>query len=79
MEMLKGKNFMRSLLSILFLIAGFSLFFSILFAPIAPDKKELAASALEFIKNLLLLIVGFYFGSSQGSSDKSELLKSKAD
>lgn len=70
---------MRSLLSIMFFVAGFALFFSILFAPITPDKKELAANSLEFVKNLLLLIVGFYFGSSQGSSDKSDLLKPKAD
>lgn len=40
----------------------------------APDNA-INSGTIETIKNCVILIVGFFFGSSKGSSDKNEMLK----
>lgn len=74
---LTGKNFMRSILAVLFLLLGFGVIVAVLFANFSTDKKEIAIGTVDFIKSGILIMIGFYFGSSQSSSEKNEMLNAK--
>ena len=69
-----GKNLMRSILAVLFLLLGFSLMYSVLFHPVEADKKEIAIGIIDFVKSVILIMIGYYFGSSQSSTDKNEMI-----
>ncbi len=65
---------MRSLIAVISLLLGFALLFCILFAPISPDRKEASVQIQTFAIGLIMLVVGYYFTTSQGSSEKNEML-----
>lgn len=78
METLKlftGKNFMRNLVGMVILLAGFALTFCCLFMTIPTENKEIRVQVLTFAIGAVMLVGGYYFTTSQSSTDKNELLK----
>ena len=63
------------LLAILILGSCFLLWYMVLFKDISPQKETIMAGIIGSVTTLSMGVVGYYFGSSQGSRDKSETLK----
>ena len=63
------------LLAILILGSCFLLWYMVLFKDISPQKETIMAGIIGSLTTLSMGVVGYYFGSSQGSRDKSETLK----
>ena len=77
-NILKDKKLFRNILSIGFTILGISYIAAVTFLPVV--NKETANTASGFIFGTLLSsIVAFYFGSSEGSKDKDEIIKVAID
>lgn len=72
-----GKNVMRSLLAFVCFAFGFVLIYCILFVPMPADKRDMANLCLGFDFGLLTGIAQYYFGTSQSSSEKTELITPK--
>ena len=56
--------------SLAFLFIGF-----LIFIDVAPDQQQMIIFALGFITSSAGQVLSFYFGSSQGSKDKTEEMK----
>ena len=66
----------RSILAYICVIAGMSYLFTITFMPISKDNIQFAQAGLGFVMGTIVAgVVGYYFGSSQSSADKNELIK----
>ena len=63
------------LLAILILGSCFLLWYMVLFKDISPQKETIMAGIIGSLTTLSMGVVGYYFGSSQGSRDKSETIK----
>jgi len=63
------------LLALLILGSCFLLWYMVLFKDISPQKETIMAGIIGSLTTLSMGVVGYYFGSSQGSRDKSETLK----
>lgn len=62
-------------LAILILGSCFLLWYMVLFKDISPQKETIMAGIIGSLTTLSMGVVGYYFGSSQGSRDKSETIK----
>jgi drug/metabolite transporter (DMT)-like permease len=47
----------------------------LVFTPIPPDNKDIVNIALGTLLGMAVTVVGYFFGSSKSSADKTELLK----
>jgi hypothetical protein len=66
----------RSILAYICVTAGMAYLFTITFLPISKDNIQFAQAGLGFVMGTIVAgVVGYYFGSSQSSADKNELLK----
>jgi len=62
-------------LALLILGSCFLMWYMVLFKDISPQKETIMAGIIGSLTTLSMGVVGYYFGSSQGSRDKSETLK----
>jgi hypothetical protein len=72
----KGKNSMRAVIAIISIIFAFGYTIAITFIPIPENNIRFADVSQGFIMGTIVSgVIGFYFGTSQSSADKDELLK----
>lgn len=71
-----GKNFMRSLLAFIIVVTGIAYIFGLTFSEVPPANREFANLCLGYVVGLISGVTLYYFGTSQGSSDKDETIKS---
>ena len=41
---------------------------------VAPESREIVLQMIETLKNIVIMCVGYYFGTTQGSEKKADLL-----
>lgn len=58
--------------AMLILIAFFAALFTVLLRPIAADARDIAAPMIEVLKAVVLILVGFLFGTSVSSAKKDD-------
>ena len=79
LQAFKGKNSMRAVIAIISIIFAFGYTITITFIPIPENNIRFTNISQNFIiKTIVSSVIGFYFGTSQSSADKDELLKDKA-
>jgi len=59
-------------LTVIVLASTFILIYMLLFGSVNPDNKSLISTILEFLKLIDFTIIGFWYGSSKGSKDKTK-------
>lgn len=70
-----NKNEMRFIFGSALLLFGMGYLISVSFFEIPQSKMEMVTNITDFVKTgVMMLIIGYFFGSSQGSSDKSDQL-----
>lgn len=52
-------------------------YFLVLFIELKPDQNEIMASGMTYMRDIGMLLIGFYWGGSKGSKDKDTLLAQK--
>ncbi len=70
-----GKNFMRSLLAFIIVVTGIAYIYFITFHIIPEQNKDVANLCLGYVVGLISGVTLYYFGTSQGSSEKDESIK----
>lgn len=55
-------------------IAVFGTFIGIAIAVFREADVTIQASVLDFVKNITMVVIGYHFGSSKSSSDKSDTI-----
>lgn len=73
-QALSGKNFMRNILAIIGIALGFCLIFCLLFLTMEPAKRDMANLCLGFDFGMMTMIWQYYFGTSQSSTEKTEMI-----
>jgi hypothetical protein len=58
-------------------LASFILFAILIFVDVRPEAKDILIYILGVLSAAVTQILSYYFGSSQGSKDKSELMALK--
>ena len=69
----------KSVLALVTLCGFFLLIGQLLALPVPPENKELINTAAVACISLISMVIGYYFGSSEGSAHKTSLLASKND
>jgi hypothetical protein len=64
-------------IGLLFLLGFFYLLQFLTYKVIPAENKEIFTGVIETLKNGVILILGYFYGSSKGSSDKNQLLNDK--
>lgn len=66
----------QTLIALAFIVFAFYVFRMILLREVKATESTVI-SIVSSVTNITMLIVGYYFGSSQGSKDKADMLKDK--
>ena len=66
------------LIGVIFLLGFFSIGVFLIMKTVPAENKEFIGGMLETFKNGAILILGYFYGSSKGSSDKTDLLSKSA-
>jgi hypothetical protein len=75
-EAFKGKNSMRAIIAIVSILFAFGYTIAITFIPIPEPNIRFADVSQGFIMGTIVAgVIGFYFGTSQGSVDKNQIIK----
>ena len=69
---------LQAIAAMVILISFFGVLFLVLLRPIAPDAQAIAAPMIEVLKAIILILIGFLFGSSASSSKKDDALAAAA-
>lgn len=69
---------LQAIAAMLILISFFGVLFLVLLHPIAPDAQAIASPMIEVLKAIILILIGFLFGSSASSSKKDDALANAA-
>ncbi len=73
-----NENTMKLIVGISSVILMFLISIAIIFIPELQENK-LMIHLLAVVESVLMLVVGYYFGSSKSSTDKNKLLNRKDD
>ncbi len=57
------------------LAASISYYFLMLFLMIPADNKAMIDAGMTYMRDIGMLLIGFYWGTSKGSGDKNETIK----
>jgi hypothetical protein len=66
------------LIGIVFILGFFWIAAFLTYKVIPPENKDMMGGILETLKNGTILILGYFYGSSKGSSDKNDMMKPTA-
>ena len=69
---------LQAIAAMVILISFFGVLFLVLLHPIAPGAQAIAAPMIEVLKAIILILIGFLFGSSASSSKKDDALAAAA-
>lgn len=61
---------------IVFLVGFFFILNYLTYQIVPAENKEIMTGVIETLKNGVILILGYFYGSSKGSSDKNDIIKS---
>ncbi len=77
-KLFNGKNYMRSMLALLLIIFLMGYLVYVTIHPIPQENQHIVDMVLGFVMGTMgATIINFYFGSSQGSAEKNEILKTQ--
>lgn len=62
------------LVGILFIFGFFAMTQFLIYSVVPPENRDLIGGIVETLKNGVILILGYYYGSSKGSSDKNKMI-----
>ena len=65
------------IVGIVFLLGFFYLTTFLMTKVVPTENKEFIGGVLETMKNGAILILGYFYGSSKGSSDKNNIIKAQ--
>lgn len=71
-----GKNFMRSVIALIVCTTGAAFIFMAVFGTVPKENVETRNMSVAFVFGVLTTVIGYYFGTSQSSSEKNEIIKS---
>ena len=75
-QLFNGKNYMRSMLGLAWCIFAMTYIFYITTHKIEQSNQHIVDNVLGFLQGTAVgTIITYFFGSSQGSADKNELIK----
>ena len=74
---MKIKDILMYVLGGLITLCFFGLLAMLVLYKIPPENKELLTLAIGSLLSSFTLVVGYYYGSSRGSADKTEMLNTK--
>lgn len=72
-----GKNFARVMLAFIWTGAGIWLIYYLLTNELSGSMKEFGNTVIGYVMGVISTVITFYFGSSQSSSDKDDVIKAK--
>lgn len=72
------KTYITEIIGLIIVAYAFTIFAAVIFSDPKPISES-NTSIIDTIKTILLLITGFYFGSSKGSKDKQEVLEKEKE
>jgi uncharacterized membrane protein YgaE (UPF0421/DUF939 family) len=73
-----NKNAIRFILAMFWSVAAVIYIYGVTFFIIPEDNHRAVDTVLGFVLGTIVAtVMGFYFGSSQGSSDKTDIMKTK--
>jgi hypothetical protein len=64
---------------IVFILGFFAMTQFLIYEVVPPANKDLIGGIVETMKNGAILILGYYYGSSKGSSDKNTLIQKQPE
>ena len=74
-----GKNTMRHFIAFFWLVFSMFIISFVVFFVMPEENKDVIYIVIGFVISQTKDVIGFYFGTSQGSSDKSETIKKQIE
>lgn len=69
------KNFMRSIIAFIAIILGAVFIFMAVFCNVPKENVETRNMAVAFVFGVITSVVSYYFGTSQSSTEKNEIIR----
>jgi len=68
---------MRSALGFILMLGALAFIFMLNFTPVIKERNDINTRSLDFFISAAMFVLGYYFGTSQSSTDKNEILKDR--